>query len=88
MGKETPLLDSIWACNFAVLGQGVYFIPESESGSWSSIQFLDFATGKVRKIFQLPRRAMWGFSVSPDGRSLLYTLPYMESGLMLVENFR
>lgn len=31
---------------------------------------------------------MWGFSVSPDGRSLLYTLPYMESGLMLVENFR
>jgi len=58
--KETRLLDSIWACNFAVLEQGVYVIPESESGSSSSIQFLDFATGKVRKIFQLPRRAMLG----------------------------
>ena len=54
-----------------------------------SVQFLSFRTGKLVTVADIPREPGWGFSVSPDGRSLLYTA-FEPSGsdLMLVENFR
>ena len=50
--------------------------------------YLDFATGKIKLL--LPVRAwLYGLTVSPDGRSLLYSRPDASGAdLMLVENFR
>jgi hypothetical protein len=50
---------------------------------------LSFDTGKIATIAKIPREPSYGFSVSPDGRSLLYAqYEAVRSDLMLVENFR
>ena len=86
-GDETQVLQSVWRCNFAVVEQGIYFIPGAMP---SSVELLSFATGKSARIADIRQEAGWGLSVSPDGRSLLYTAfePGSGSDLMLVENFR
>ena len=88
-GEETLVLESVCCSNFAVVDQGIYFIPEASPGDNSSLKFLSFATGRVTTLAQLSGRAAYGFSVSPDGRWLLYS-QYEQKGadLMLVENFR
>ena len=55
----------------------------------SSIQFLSFATGKVKSWLRCRGRPFEGLSVSSDGRFLLFS-QFDEAGsdLMLVENFR
>jgi tricorn protease-like protein len=67
-GEETQVLESVCCQNFAVVEQGIYFVPKPNS----SVKFLSFATGKVTTIAQLSGYAAYGFSVSPDGRWLLY----------------
>ena len=71
------------------MDQGIYFIPKAPPGDNSSLKFLSFATGKVTTLAQFSGLAAYGFSVSPDGRWLLYS-QYEQNGadLMLVENFR
>ena len=70
------------------------FVPTRNTASGSSIQFLSFATNKIRAIanFDKPLDNPGGFggvSVSPDGRRILYTQFDQAGGeLMLVENFR
>jgi hypothetical protein len=50
---------------------------------------LSFDTTKAVTIARIPREPAYGFSVSPDGLSLLYTaMEELRSDLMLVENFR
>jgi Tol biopolymer transport system component len=85
-GEETQVLGSIVNDNFAVLPQGIYFVPSSPP---SSIRFLSFATGKEVTVAPMPHEPGWGFSVSPDGRWLLYCkFDTVRADLMLVENFR
>ncbi len=88
-GDETQVLESVCCSNFAVVDQGIYFIPKAPPGDNSSLKFLSFATGKVTTLAQFSGLAAYGFSVSPDGRWLLYS-QYEQNGadLMLVENFR
>jgi Tol biopolymer transport system component/DNA-binding winged helix-turn-helix (wHTH) protein len=84
-GQETQVLDSVLNDNFAVTGQGIYFMPKSEP---AFIQFSSFVTGKVTTIARVPHKPAWGFSVSPDSRWLLYSeYEAMPIDLMLVENF-
>ncbi len=93
-GEETQVLESVRAPNFSVTPQGIYFIqaPDTDEPGWSFlIRFFDFATGRATTIHSLPSgvRADHGLTVSPDGRSILYTqLDQFQSDLMLVENFR
>lgn len=79
------MLDSVCCQNFAVVEQGIYFIPAPNF----SVEFLRFATGKVTTIAKLSGGAAYGMSVSPDGQWLLFS-QYENKGadLMLVENFR
>ena len=85
-GSEDLVLPSTAERNFAVANDGIYFI-EAASGK-RSIQFLAFATGKVRTIAPIPTVGD-GFSVSPDGRSFLFgQTDDSLIDLMLVENFR
>jgi Tol biopolymer transport system component len=86
-GEETRVLESFFNNNFAVVDQGIYFITSAER---SAIQYLSFATGKISRIAGIgTREPDYGFSVSPDGRWLLYTQwESLHSDLMLVKNFR
>ena len=85
-GEEVQVLESVLNKNYAVVDRGIYFIPDSKP---YSVQFLSFNTGRPATIARIPREPMYGFSVSPDGRSLLYSATEeLRSDLMLVENFR
>ena len=85
-GEETQVLGSIVYDNFAVLSEGIYFTPNSPP---FAVRFLSFATGKDVTVAPMPREPGWGFSVSSDGRWLLYCrLDAVRADLMLAENFR
>ena len=74
---------------FSLVNDRIYFIPEPGADGEHSIQFLSFATGKVKTVAPISESPEEGLAVSPDGRSLLFS-QFDESGsdLMLVENFR
>jgi hypothetical protein len=88
-GEESQVLPSVFRSAFSVVNDGIYFIPEPGADGKYSIQFLSFATGKVKTVVPIPGQVSYGLSVSPDGRSILYTQnDEAGSDLMLVENFR
>lgn len=79
--------------NLALVQSGVFFVPSRDTAAGSSLQFLSFATNKIRTVanFEQPLDfgGFGGVSVSPDGRWILYTqFDQAGSELMLVENFR
>ena len=85
-GEEARVIKSVLNGNYAVVDRGIYFIPDATP---FSVQFLSFDTDKVAIIAKIPREPAFGFSVSPDGRSLLYAAwEAVRSDLMLVDNFR
>ncbi len=89
-GGEEQILESIHESGaFAVVDRGVYFVQKSHPTGGASIQFLDFAGGKTRTIIASDRPIVTGLTVSPDGRTILYTqVDREDSDLMLLENFR
>jgi Tol biopolymer transport system component len=88
-GEESRLLPSVDWRAFAPVNNGIYFIPEPGADGKRFIQFLNFATGKVKMVATIPRPAYFGFSVSPDEHQILYAqVDELSSDLMLVENFR
>jgi serine/threonine protein kinase len=88
-GEERQVLPSVINRAFALVNEGIYFIPLPGADGKYSIQFLSFATGKVKTVAPMSAPPNEGLSVSPDGRSLLFTQgDELGSDLMLVENFR
>jgi Tol biopolymer transport system component len=88
-GEESQVLPSVDLRNFSLVNDGIYFIPGPGADGKYSIQFLRFATGKVKTVVPIPGQLEIGLSVSPDGRSLLFSeIDEAGSDLMLVENFR
>jgi Tol biopolymer transport system component len=88
-GEETQVLGSLSCRFFAVVDQGIYFLSGFPQSPKPSIHYLSFATGKTATIATLSGVAWSGFSVSPDGRSLLYAQQEPQEGdLSMVENFR
>jgi dipeptidyl aminopeptidase/acylaminoacyl peptidase len=90
-GEESEVLPSVYARNFVVVKDGIYFIPEADQDGRFFLQHLDFASGEVKTI--APIRTEYypyhGLSVSPDGQWILYSqVDRIESDLMLMENFR
>jgi hypothetical protein len=50
---------------------------------------MDFGNGNVVTIATPEREPAWGLSLSPDGRSILYSaFEAVQADLMLAENFR
>jgi Tol biopolymer transport system component len=81
-GKETQVIESVCADNVAVTPRGIYFV------SNASVQFLNFASGKIGLIARTGHVPAWGFDVSPDGSSLLYArFEIVFHDLMFVEKF-
>ena len=78
---------------YFILCETQYFIqaPDRDDPNRSYLlRFFGFATERVETITLLPPRVsrFSGLTVSPDGRSMLYSERKDESDLMLVENFR
>jgi hypothetical protein len=89
VGADVHVLDSVYTFNVEPVGDGIYFIATRVAGAYP-VRFYDFATRTTRTIATIrrPLPLFWGFSVSPDRRTILYVqLDALGSDLMLVENF-
>jgi dipeptidyl aminopeptidase/acylaminoacyl peptidase len=66
---------------------GAYFsVP---SGASSEIEFLDFKTKRISHIAKLEKPSFYGFTVSPDGRSIVYSQwDRSEHNILVMKNFR
>ena len=87
--QEKQILPSATARAFAIVDDGIYYIPEAAPDGTSSLRFHSLVTGKETEI--APIRYPWSvISVSPDRRTILFTLrAQSESGnVMVVDNFR
>jgi eukaryotic-like serine/threonine-protein kinase len=88
-GAETRAVPDVYRYNYAVTEKGIYFTPNGARDQTSSVQFLNFATGMAAPIVKVQKPLDLGLTVSPDGRTLLYTqVDSSGRNLMLVENFR
>jgi len=87
-GEETQILGSLSLWNsYDVVDDGIYFVPRPRVGTGTSIQFLNFATGRTKQIAAVKRFSS-GLSISPDRRWILYSQSIDHgSDLILVENF-
>lgn len=87
-GEEQSILNLDSAYDFALVGDGIYFIPRRDPKSDYSIQFLNTKNGKIHQVASVENYPYYP-TISPDGRWILYSP--IEPGftnLMLVENFR
>jgi len=65
---------------------GIYFVPADAP---RTLRFFDFSTKQIRNVFEAKENFGGGLSVSPGGRSLLYSQVDEEnSDIMLVDHFR
>ena len=88
-GEETQVLESVDKWAFAIVNEGIYFIPRPDFSGRYSIQFFNFGTKRIRPISTVESGIDDYLSVSPDGRWILYSQnDQMGSDLVLVENFR
>ena len=88
-GQETKILDSVWPRSFEVLRGGIYFIRLPGPHAGPSLQLYSFVNKTSREIARFEKFHEMGFSISPDGNSVVY--PQIENSnadLMLVENFK
>jgi hypothetical protein len=78
-----PLRNSkVWT----VSSGGIYFVPAEAP---RSVRYFDFASKRIRPIFEVDRDLGDGLSVSPDGRWIIYSqVADVNSDIMLVDNFR
>ena len=98
-GVETRVLDSVYAMNYSVVKDGVYFVlaPRAAFPIWAhpsdrpgqfAIHFFSFSSGKTSQLASIAKSVAYGFSVSPDERWILYPqIDHQGSDLMLVKNF-
>jgi Tol biopolymer transport system component len=88
-GTESEIDPSIRvnaAQSWLLSSSGIYFVPAE---SPRSIQFFEFASRRVRTILESDHRLRTGFSISPDGRWILYAqLGDATGDIMLVDHYR
>jgi Tol biopolymer transport system component/DNA-binding winged helix-turn-helix (wHTH) protein len=87
-GEHTKVLDGLsYSFNFAVTASGIYLL--AARGPAPSIEFFDLATRRTSRLHTLDRPFWFGFALSPDERSILFSkIDSRASDLMLVENLR
>jgi serine/threonine protein kinase len=79
-----PLMSVAW--NWTVAHDGIYFFPAND---FKRLSFYSFTTKQVRPIMKTLGMVVFGSSVSPDGRYILYAQVDEATGdIMLVNDFR
>jgi dipeptidyl aminopeptidase/acylaminoacyl peptidase len=99
-GEERQVVDSVTRMQYVVREDGLYYFSPVGGGThatlpWGTVidrgdvlRFLDFATGHSRDLATVHNLGR-GLTVSPDGRTILYTVRKPPSAdLMLIEDFR
>jgi Tol biopolymer transport system component len=80
--------DGINWFNWSLVRNGIYLLNTAEKAK-ASVDFFDFASGRVRHVFTLDKPWGWGLAVSPDEHSVLFVQSeFEESNIMIVKNFR
>jgi len=85
---EQTIIDCVYGWGFTVGPAGVYHLGCKADQRAVPLYLLDLATGRDRLLGKLERPET-GITVSPDGKTILYTKLVGEgSDLMMIENFR
>ncbi len=89
-GEEQPVVDGLsYGINYVVATRGIYFLAVAGARNQTSLDFFEYATGKRSKIVRVGKPFWWGMALSPDEKSLLYSVvDNAGSNLMLVDSFR
>ncbi len=93
-GEEVSVLGSPRFGFWAVARKGIYFIDFNVAQDAAKpVKFFNFENRRVMQIGTVEKDVAWdigtGFSISPDGRWLLYVSPQsVQADLMLVDNLR
>jgi Tol biopolymer transport system component len=88
-GEETPVLEGLsHSLNFVVADRGLYFVAVGNAPEKTSLDFFDFRTGRRSTLLGLGQRFWYGTALSPDQRTLLYSMvDVIGSNLMVVDGF-
>jgi serine/threonine protein kinase len=88
-GPERRVIDCVPAWGFTVGPTGVYHFGCKANPAGPPLYLLDPVTGRDRLLGRL-EAAAGGMTVSPDGKTILYTKQHLGEGsdLMMIENFR
>jgi dipeptidyl aminopeptidase/acylaminoacyl peptidase len=87
---EQRLVDDYWfppSAGFQPVEQGIFYVGYTPSGRARALRFFDYAQGTAKDIAPLPPHALvvWGLTVSPDHREVLYAIPEAGADLVLLE---
>jgi len=86
--NPTKVIDGlVYSTNFGVTWKGIYYMSAGPAPRQSTISFFDFQSRKTRKVLQIDKLWWFGLTVSPDQRSLLYSVRDQDgTDLLLVEH--
>jgi Tol biopolymer transport system component len=89
-GDETRVLEGLSnRLSYAVTKDGIYYTQARSALDRLSLEFLDLRSGRVRHLLTTNGRMFIGVTLSPDGRSLLWSqVDAHGADLMLVEGVR
>jgi dipeptidyl aminopeptidase/acylaminoacyl peptidase len=89
-GEETLVVEGLsYSLNFAVADRGLYLVTAGDAVHASSIDFLEYSTGKQRTLAVLGKPWWFGVALSRDNKQLLYSIvDRAGSNLMLADYLR
>ena len=91
-GPETPLIAGVGTRAWTPVNNGIYFFDAAfngVAGQTGNLRFFSFPTQKARLVGRAGKPVISGITVSPDGRSLLFSqVDNNGSNLMLAEKAR
>ena len=88
-GDERKIADSVEPRCFTVAKGGIYYIKPCQKGPSGELHCIQPETSRDRFISVLEGNFGMGLTVSPDGKTVLYSRSvYANADLMLLENFR